>query len=283
MRAQSAQRQPSSTTGRVCHSGSPQLVNSIGKSAPPQSQRCASPLASPRTATAEEHAASGSPAPATHHAALDRDTLTRVDVRGTATAIGLTLQDIERLTPERRARLVANYRVLAANCPYTRASLLLPQALHQVVQGLDVDQLDPLVHHQLADLKRGLATHVAVLDALEVDLAAPQPGDHLHGLPDDILIDRSTLESSDDPIAAIAPLIEQVNPLAEQLHGDALERVETHRQQAEVLLGQASMGVTLGAWESALRRIEPFVQDEAAAEDVRRLIDISRAWGVQGC
>ena len=214
---------------------------------------------------------------------LNRDALTRADVRGTASSIGLTLQEIERLSPERLAEVTESYRVLSVNCPYTRASMLLPLALHKVVMGIGVDRMDPLVQRDWANLQRGLTTHVAVLTALGGDLALPVPGDYLYGLPDALLVDRDTLLASPDPIADTMPLILEITPLAEQLDAPATERIERSRQDVDSAIGQATMGLHLGGWENALRRIEPFVDDPDDRAQVRAMIDALSSWGSQGC
>lgn len=213
---------------------------------------------------------------------LDREALTRADVRGTARSIELTLQDIERLSPKRRAAVAESYRVLSVNCPYTRASMQLPLALHKVVMSIEPDRLDPLVQRDWANLQRGLTTHVAVIEALGGDLASPAPGDHLHGA-EALLLDRATLDASLDPIAAIMPLIDEITPLVHTLDGPNTERIEKSRQDVDQAIGQATLGLHLGGWENALRRVEPFVVDAEHKARVLGMIEALSAWGSQGC
>jgi hypothetical protein len=214
---------------------------------------------------------------------LDREELTRVDVRGTARSIELTLQDIERLSPERRAEVVEAYRVLSVNCPFTRASMQLPFALHDVVIEIDAGAMDPLVQRDWANLQRGLTTHVAVVRALGGDLALPAPGDHLYGLGDALLVDRDALLDSPDPIAATMPLIGEITNLGRQLDGLASERIEVSRHEVDSAIGQATLGLHLGGWENALRRIEPFVHETHNRARIEAMIEALSSWGSQGC
>jgi len=41
------------------------------------------------------------------------------------------------------------------------------------------------------------------------------------------------------------------------------------------------MGVVLGGWENALRRVEPFVDDPADRATIRAMIDAMSSWGSQ--
>ena len=214
---------------------------------------------------------------------LDREGLIRADVRGTARVTELVLADVQRLDPQRRKEVVEAYRVLSVNCPFTRAAMLLPFALHKTVQGIGIDNIDGLVQREWASLEQGLTTHVAVLTALGVDLAMPMPGDHLLGIGDALLIDRATLLASPDPIAAAMPLIDGITPVARSIDDTVGQHIQENREKVDAAIGQATLGLHLGGWENALRKIEPFVLFEEDAAKVRRMIEAIQAWGAQGC
>jgi len=235
------------------------------------------------TAEGPGHAVRAPPSQVVSWDGLDRDELTRADVRGTARSIALTLQDIEALTPERRAAVTESYRVLSVNCPYTRASMMLPLALHAEVMGIDAHGLHPLVQRDWANLQRGLTAHVAVVAALGGDLASPEPGDHLFGAGPELLADRHALLASPDPIGRTWPLVRAISFLVNGLDGPTTERIELARQEVDKAVGQATMGLHLGGWENALRKIEPFVDDDVVRGRIQRMIEVSSHWGSQGC
>ena len=134
--------------------------------------------------------------------------LSRVDVRGTVRSIEVILEDVQALSPQQRAEAAESLRVLSVTCPYTRASLQLPIALHRGVVDVDIDHIDGFVQRDWAYLWRGLTAHVAVLDALGVDLPQPTPGDYLYGKGDaTMMVDRSTLGAAVDAVEATVPLV----------------------------------------------------------------------------
>lgn len=224
-------------------------------------------------------AASGAPLDEVRVDGLDIHELSRVDVRGTRQAITLISQSVDALSPAQRAEAAASLQFLVANCPYTRSALMLPVALHAAAREASVGHAPMYAQWDWAFLQEGLATHVAVLDALGVTFSAPQPGDALFGYAS--VIDQQALLAADDPIAAMAPFIEDITVIAADIDRPTADAIERHSARVErateivrpcprgpwsVMPGQPwTLGMQLGGWHDALRRLAP------AAEDAERL------------
>lgn len=216
----------------------------------------------------------------------------RADVRGTTQSVEAVVQQLERLEPARKAEAAASLRFLSVNDPYTRAAMQLPFALQQVAAGIDADRLDGFVQRDWQMLQRGLNAHIAALEALDVDLARPAPGDVLYGAKG--MSDLQALRSSKDPLVPTLQWIEQLPALAEKAEpiGELLDvhaaRVEEAtgvtrpcpRGPWSVLPGQPwTLGMELGGWHDALRRLQPFVHDPEVAARVEAMIEVIDAWG----
>ena len=163
-------------------------------------------------------------------AALDAptaDALSRLDVRGTAESMGMIAETVRALSPERKAQAGESLRILSVNDPYTRSALQLPFALHKVVMGIDSASLDPLIQSDWEYLTAGLTSHVAVLDALGVDLSEPVLGDSLFGRYPAVMVSRDTLLAGDDPIGATASLLGEVPALAERIDAPTMHIIDT--------------------------------------------------------
>jgi hypothetical protein len=209
----------------------------------------------------------------------------QVDVRATAQSIDEMLLDVQQLSPEQRATATESMRILSVNCPFTRASMQLPIALHEAVGRIAPGQIDPLVQTDWMYLRHGLATHVALLDALSIDLPQPVPGDHLYIEGDAVLIiGRDALVAAAAPIQAAAPLIEQITPLVDEIDEPTMELIRLHSHLAGDAIGHPwTLGRQLGGWEKALRRIEPFVDDADTRAQIGAMIEVLDRYGEQGC
>lgn len=223
------------------------------------------------TSTLQEAGASPQPIA---EAGLTIHALSRVDVRGTATAVATLLRGVQALPPAQRAEAADALQFLAANCPYTRAALLLPLALHDTLQPIPAEHLDPLVQHDWAYLQRGLETHVALLEALGVDLADPAPGDHLFG----------RLPAGADPLDAAAAVVAAIPDIARDVDGPTMALIDHHSERVEaitgiqrpcprdpwsILPGQPwTLGMQLAGWHDALRRLHPFANDESLSNTI---------------
>lgn len=217
---------------------------------------------------------------------LDIFELSRADVRGTRQAIAMIAQTVDALSPAERAEAAASLRFLVANCPYTRSALMLPIALDAAVSDTDIGRPVAYARWDWGFLQEGLAIHVAVLDALEVALPAPAPGDALYGHP--AAISREAVLAADDPIAAVAPMVDSIVEIAAQIDGPTADAIARHSARVEHLTGIVrpcprgpwsvmpgqpwTLGLQLGGWHDALRRIEPTV-DAPAIEEMIAVMD----------
>lgn len=228
-------------------------------------------------------------------AALDLHELSRVDVRGTAAVMDQLRSEVEAMPAAARDRAVASLQVLAVSCPYTRSALQLPMALHAAVARVPAESLDPLIQQDWLYLQRGLADHVALLASLGVDLALPEPQDPLGGTAVGVMVDRVDLESALDPVAAAAPLIESVTPLARDVDGPTWQQIEDHSAAVEAATGITrpcprgpwtvapghpwTLGLQLAGWHDALRRVAPFVDDPEVHAQVTAMVDLLDLYG----
>ncbi len=208
----------------------------------------------------------------------------QVDVRGTVRSIELQQRRVSALSPDQRAAVAESMRILSVNCPFTRAAMQLPFALHQAASSVDPDRIDPLVYTDWQYLRHGLATHVAVLDALGVDLAQPAPGDHLHGRREGTAIDRRALAAASDPVTATATLVEQITLLVDQIDEPTMDAIRLHTDRvSDTIEHPWTLGRQLGGWENALRRVEPFAADLETQAQIRQMITTLARFGEQGC
>jgi len=210
--------------------------------------------------------------------------LAETDVRGAYHTIEQVRHDLAALDPADRALAAASMQELVVTCAYTRASVQLPVALHQLVMSLEPSHVVPLVDRDVAYLQRGLAAHVAVLDTLGVaGLSSPKPGDALFGLGGPgTMVDRATLESGGHPVEATAVLVQAIpNGLQE---GGVLDRIRWHTEQVERVTDHpwTLMPHTRG-WHRALRRLEPFVVNPEQQQRVREAIELLDDYAGRGC
>lgn len=220
----------------------------------------------------------------------------RADVRGAATEIARVADRIDALDVDRLAEARGALRELARNDPYVRVALLLPEALHATVAAVSVERVDRFVQRDWAYLQQGLATHVAVLDALDVDLAPPGPGDVLFGQDEAWTIDRDAMRRADDPVAAAGRVVRALGEA--DVPDGAWVRLDTWSAVVEDATGVArpcprdpwgkhagqpwTLGLTLGGWHDALRRVAPFVSDPEVASQVQDLLALFDAYEAAG-
>jgi hypothetical protein len=209
----------------------------------------------------------------------------------TATAapdIDAVAATVQGLPAAARDEAAASLRTLSVSDPYTRAALQLPFALNVALADLPATAFDPVARQEWLSLQAGVATHVAVLEALGVDLPAPGPGEPLFGsgLP---LPDLDTLRATDDPVATTAELVDGIVTVARRSDGPTRARIEAASDRVERATGIArpcprgphaavpghpwTLGMNLGGWHDALRRVEPFAKDPATRERVSAMID----------
>lgn len=222
---------------------------------------------------------------------LTTEDLAREDVRGTATAVARDRAMLDALSPEDHAEAVTVLRRLAASDPFTRAALQLPFALHAVVRDIPPTRLDRIVQADWRNLQHGLATHVALLTSLGVDLAPPTAGEPLFG--DTRLVDRATLLASEDPLIptqawldAVVPVAQSQTPATRAAIDADSDRIEAltglvrpcPRDRFHVVRGQPwTLGTRLAGWHDALRKIEPFVADPQVAQRIGAMLALFAA------
>lgn len=162
----------------------------------------------------------------------------------------------------------ASLAILMDTCPYTRNAMLVPFALHEEVQDIPLEHLDPLVQQDWIRLEQGLASHVALLEDLGVQ------AESLHG-------DQTALGSAQTDLTTLLDRARAIDPATSAL-------IEHHSQQMETLTGIArpcprgpwsvlpgqpwTLGLQLTGWDDALHRVQPFVQDGDSAARVGILL-----------
>jgi len=191
--------------------------------------------------------------------------LVRVDVRGTRASMAAVRSKVEALSEERRQTASRSLAWLVAHDPYTEVALALPFALEPLVAELSADHVDRLVHHDLSALQAGLADHVALLEALGVaPVAAEAPLAHpralLAELPTRVEgLDEPTRQAIHDHSERVEAATGQVRPCPRDVHTSFPAQPWT-------------LGMHLGGWHDALRRLEPFVTDAGARAEVEAMI-----------
>jgi hypothetical protein len=222
-------------------------------------------------------------APVDHGLTLDE--LMFADVRGAARATEIVRDDLRALSPEARAEVAASMEVLVRNCPFTRASVQLPRALHRVVMETPLGEIDGgYAQSDWLSLRRGLTAHVEALDAMGAHLPLPETGDYLYEAGDGWLLDDAALARADDPVAATLPLLHRVRPLVEGYDRATADRIDLHRRRIE---GHTMHGWVLSehvwAWRDALVRMAPFVAEPEAKARVQAMLEALEALGREGC
>ncbi|TNE86556.1 MAG: hypothetical protein EP330_22720 [Deltaproteobacteria bacterium] len=211
---------------------------------------------------------------------LDLDALSRVDVRGTTAAITRIAERLAELPDEDRVQASASLAWLVANDPYTRAAMQMPVAMHASVSAIDARRLDPLVAQDWQYLQLGLATHVAALETLGVDLTAPVPGDGLHGE----VLDREAVLAGPGAVMRTTAFLEDIPRLVALVDPETRALMDEHSARVEALTGIGrpcprtpfailpgqpwTLGMQLAGWHDALRRIEPFATDPEVHAEV---------------
>jgi hypothetical protein len=211
------------------------------------------------------------------------------------TTIRETAARIAALPTADREEASAALRLLTANCPYTRAAMLLPHVLRDVLDELPPTGFDPAGRAMLATLREGLALHVAALDVLEVHVTRPGPADLLHGRPAAAIPDLASLRQSADPVAAMAYAVDQITPIARTFDAPIEARHDALSTRVEALTGVArpcprgpwavspgqpwTLGMELGAARDDLERLAVHAVDPAARARLDALVVLVDAYG----
>lgn len=205
---------------------------------------------------------------------LTLDELVQVDVRGTTRATEIVLAEVQGLSATDRRDAARALAKLQVTCPYNRASVQLPIALHQAVSRFDETHLDPVARSDWRYLERGLAAHVAILDALGADLPLPAEGDYLHGkLYPDAPKTRAEIEQADDPVALTLPLLASIPFVVNDYDAATYEAIGVELAAVEARTAhQWPLDQHLMGWRSALTRIQPFVQGSEQYQEISYMI-----------
>jgi hypothetical protein len=201
--------------------------------------------------------------------------LSRADVRGTAAVAAARALQVRAMPDGDRLLARASLATLMETCPYTRHAVLVAFALHEEVQGIPFEHLDPLVQRDWIRLERGLASHVALLEDLGVE------AEGLHG-------DQTALASAQTDLSTLLDRARAVDPATSELIEHHSEQMETltgigrpcPRGPWSILPGQPwTLGTQLAGWDDALRRVQPFVQDGGSAARIATLLELLEGHG----
>ncbi len=176
------------------------------------------------------------------------------------------------LSPSERADAVASLAVLSAEDPYVRASLQIPLALDAVVRRRS-REVPRAAREDWAALERLLASHVAVLEVLQVD-------DVLEPSTDLVGTTLQTVDSLSERAARVDP--ERAVDL--DAHNDRLEWTTgvirpCPRGPWAVLPGHSwTLGMELREVEQQLAALEPLVRGSAVEADVAAMNALMASW-----
>jgi len=223
---------------------------------------------------------------------LTLDALSRVDTRGTARAVSILARTIAELPAEDRQAATESLQFLVVNCPFTRAAMQLPFALHSVAMELDPGDFERVVASDIGLLEQGLATHVALLEALGVGLSLPESTDALGAHDPALFVDRDTLDLAADPLATTGAFVAALPHMARSIDTHTHDAIEFHSDRLEALTGIGrpcprdpwtvlpghpwTLGMQLAGWGDAFTRIAPFAtepQTAARIEEVLAVLD----------
>ena len=214
------------------------------------------------------------PTPVVTWDGLTIEELPHVDVRGTARSTQVILDIVRSQPADQRQAAADSLKVLQVTCPYNRASVQLPIALHLTVQKTEAGHLDPLIQKDWEYLQQGLADHVAILDALGADLPAITEEDYLYGklFPDGPMT-RAELEAKADPVGATMPLLSSIRFVVDDYPAPVKESIDAHFARVDAGTGlQWNLKRQIIGWRAALQKMEPFLQDEARKKQVAQMI-----------
>ncbi len=223
-------------------------------------------LAACLTAGAENAESVPTPADPHEHAAAD--------VRGTLASIEGVRAQVMAMSAEQRAEAKEAAHALMVSCPYNRASFQLPFAMEHIASRYEADDQHGLIRDDWRRLRQGLAAHVEVLDALGGgELPAPQSGDYLVTLAPELVVDRAHLDRAEDPIGETMELMLRIQDLVDGYDPATKARIDGTSATLSAATGdQWTLKLQLIGWKTALERMEPFIEDEAMAADVRQMI-----------
>jgi hypothetical protein len=213
------------------------------------------------------------------HPVLNWEELNALDVAGTDQAMGWVLQDIQALSPEQLAQTKAAMRELSVTCSYTRASHQIPLVLQPRIDALNPEHFAPAAHSDLAHLKHGVGDHVAVMDALGVELPMPEQGDFLFGHPN--LVDRSGLAMMTAPLQNLNA---QLDNIRTDFPPKTQDMVSANFELVESVTGhQSSFKAYTNGWYRGLKHVEPFAVNPQAKTEVNAMIELLTVYSESGC
>lgn len=223
--------------------------------------------------------------------------LSQLLLLSTASANTFTIEEahakVAAMPDHDRADAVASLAVLSTNDPYVRASLQIPLALTTLVQRRS-KAVPPAAREAWSVLEQRLQTQVAVLDALQVDLAFPTGRDALARADHELLVDRAMLASSSDPVGITNRYVRALPELAALVDRDRAVDLDAHNDRVEattgvirpcprgpwaVLPGHSwTLGMELRKVEEALTAVGEEVHGTALQQDVEAMSALLAMW-----
>ncbi len=214
-------------------------------------------------------------------------------------AAGPSMRDaaehIAGMSPAEREEAGAALGFLTANCPYTRAAMLLPYVLLDALDKVPAGALDRAGKTERAALREGLALHVSTLEALGVKVGSPGPNDQLFGQSTAALPDLSRLRRSPNAVADMAHSVGQITTIAETIDAQEGARLDAFSAIVEALTGVArpcprgpwsvspgqpwTLGMELNGWREALTHLSARAVDPAAEAKIDALVALLDAFG----
>lgn len=219
----------------------------------------------------------------------------RTDVDAARASIREDFDRIAALSPAERDEASAALRFLTSNCPYTRAAMLLPHVVLDAIDALPPAALAPAGRSELEALRDRLALHVAVLDALGVQVTRPGPNDALHGHMPAAFPDLATLREAHDPVSAMAYSIAQITNVARTMDATTQARFDAHSARVEAITGIArpcprgpwavspghpwTFGAKFGGWRDDLQALALHAVDAETRAELDALVALLDANG----
>ena len=204
-------------------------------------------------------------------------------------------EHIAGMSPSAREEATAALGFLTANCPYTRAAMLLPYVLLDALDKVPAGALDRAGKTELTALREGLALHVATVEALGVKIGSPGPNDQLYGQTTAALPDLARLRRSPNAVADMAHSVAQITRIAETIDAQEGARLDVFSAIMEALTGVArpcprgpwsvspgqpwTLGMELNGWRDELKHLSTRAVDPAAEAQIDALVSLLDAFG----
>ncbi|MFK7931603.1 MAG: hypothetical protein AB8H79_25710 [Myxococcota bacterium] len=218
-----------------------------------------------------------------HDVSLDVERMSTDVAFGTQTLDRLA-SHVESLPAADRAVLAGASRELAINCPYNRASFMVPLAVERELSLIDLSAVSLENRLAIVEFKEGVAAHARLLRAIGADaLPLPHSPDYLAQVPYELL-DGPAFAHAPDAIERSERLVRLIPEMVAEIPPNTMDRLDAARALMEVQLGnQVIRSSVLRLWAETSAKLVPGVQHEASKAHLQRVAHLLDALRGNSC